>query len=99
PHPLAPLPLHHALPISSAARPRECSPRQQESRLAPWCFATRARFLASDSAATAHVHLRKVPGRAWNFPKMHVSGCCTIAGQETRSEEHTSELQSRGHLV
>src|SRR5437870_10828283 len=34
-----------------------------------------------------------------NFPHSHVSSATAEVAELTRSEEHTSELQSRGHLV
>src|SRR2546422_6694858 len=42
----------------------------------------------------------RVHGQAPHRPWFHRHGaCCRAAGGGTRSEEHTSELQSRLHLV
>src|SRR5437870_2791598 len=35
----------------------------------------------------------------WQHPKRYVLLGCEGSGEQRRSEEHTSELQSRGHLV
>src|SRR5207253_3826727 len=53
---------------------------------------------------TATTHASSVPDPYASVPPPSMSGnCITISGNPTtlspRSEEHTSELQSRGHLV
>src|SRR5439155_15029387 len=79
------LSLHDALPISGRAAPR-------------------AGIAASERQGAAdrreHAHARAGPGanpRAGARPGR--AAACAAARPAHRSEEHTSELQSRGHLV
>src|SRR5690625_2099189 len=68
----------------------------------PWSFTTTSSTRTSSDAATppyrrtiATQHLHK----ANHKPPPNISVTQRHCWQETRSEEHTSELQSRGHLV
>src|SRR5439155_22664353 len=87
------LSLHDALPISCGRTGHEAQPTVSR-RL--WRQSESTRFYA----ATTH----ELPGFACLFEN-HLSrgvGCAggqCVAAHPTRSEEHTSELQSRGHLV
>src|SRR5690625_6751472 len=79
-----------ALPISSprnggasAPSTRRCRPRTQRSRAQSWSYLVLRPFAFSTG------YLRPVRS----------SLSSTICPGSRRSEEHTSELQSRGHLV
>src|SRR5690606_41051585 len=85
--PLYPLSLHDALPICS---PPGCSPRT-------WRWSAPAPHPRSAPAVlSTHVEVvrRVVRRRAPGARALHARG-----GGPTRSEEHTSELQSRDNLV
>src|SRR5437660_8646215 len=62
--------------------------RPPRSTLFPYTTLFRSSARSSDAA----------PRRWWTRAPLRSSSGCA-AGSSTRSEEHTSELQSRGHLV
>src|SRR5207244_11327862 len=90
-HPqLSPLSLHDALPISR--------------RATPLCGATRTqiRRLELYSAGMRPTKMRTAASRRIGAPGFEASSntlYCLRPVNETRSEEHTSELQSPDHLV
>src|SRR2546429_9225520 len=69
--------------------------RPPRSTLFPYTTLFRSRTFRSCCSTSP------VPTCAWGNPRAPSPGCrCTAAGMtSTRSEEHTSELQSRLHLV
>src|SRR5207253_8019901 len=80
------LSLHDALPILSRR-----SRSRAWSRIGKRCFATNAQRCAAPRAAWP---------AALRFSASTVrTGSSFRSSRTTRSEEHTSELQSRGHLV
>src|SRR5207253_6913001 len=82
------LSLHDALPISRTMRLRVplVTIAPEIARSASICNASRAPSInAGDSHAKCSSHLRSASGHD--------------SSGKPRSEEHTSELQSRGHLV
>src|SRR2546422_7789075 len=88
-----PLPLHAALPISSAG------PQRLENDIASLAP---GRFLLGQLARLDQaLHQRLVPGELHRLPVADQVGAAVadLRQEEVRSEEHTSELQSRLHLV
>src|SRR5690606_40054781 len=87
------LSLHDALPISWADLPgcRACDLRDYCQR----CFA--------DARAEVGSPLLPYPmacrGARWHYEARHGAAPRIAGGSETRSEEHTSEFQSRENLV
>src|SRR5207253_9066584 len=83
-----PLPLHDALPISTSAVGPRASPTGGRRATRRRAGSLRITPLA-DHRVEAYPSIGPAAG-----------GTATrAAGQRPRSEEHTSELQSRGHLV
>src|SRR5207253_8662350 len=70
-------------------------PSRRSSDLERW-RACGARAGAASSFSTSASTWRS---RAASWRSSWASGCCSTARVWSRSEEHTSELQSRGHLV
>src|SRR5690554_7117191 len=81
------LSLHDALPISPAGR----------SPWPPGCCAGRAPPPCTPSSSPSAERPQRLPSGAWrcSWPRSP----STSPMRSTRSEEHTSELQSRPHLV
>src|SRR5690625_6044820 len=52
-----------------------------------------------NTATTSSAEGRKIATKAINAPVMPDGGTALAAPRDRKSEEHTSELQSRGHLV
>src|SRR3989449_4055054 len=86
---ISPLPLHAALPISTARRPRAA-----RTPAARWPRAPRTHRIPPARRPTRG--LRGPPALASSYAPPYPE---TPAGTFLRSEEHTSELQSRLHLV
>src|SRR5207253_10057449 len=96
-HGIPPLSLHDALPICS--RPGGQSPLL-------WPAAIRSRFFHSPIAARMEIwrtsvrdSVKKSSTPSQNFSRSESLLRPKTAKSLPRSEEHTSELQSRGHLV
>src|SRR5439155_26782747 len=87
------LSLHDALPISLSGAPE----RPPGSRLAGRC-STPSRDTVVLVAMTASMPRAATRSAIASIPDSSTSGA-TFTARGTRSEEHTSELQSRGHLV
>src|SRR5207253_11050904 len=83
------LSLHDALPISAAATDAPSASSRRGSRAA----STAPRRRIAPSAPTACV------AGAASAASTASTRSAASAGRTWRSEEHTSELQSRGHLV
>src|SRR5207253_9957479 len=93
--PPSPLPLHDALPIYLTAWSR----RGRSAQLRRWpCSLWRAILPPRSPPASSQDRLGSPCSRASTSPLRSPcpNGC---EGADWRSEEHTSELQSRGHLV
>src|SRR5207253_9158815 len=73
-------------------------PTRRSSDLSlPWCSPSSARLPGPEAG-----RLRLLPGAACRLWRRRTSGAASppsSAATGCRSEEHTSELQSRGHLV
>src|SRR5207253_9998360 len=95
PPPTYPLSLHDALPICSAAEPEtmpdQCGPNRKagEHQRAQPCEQTRGHEASADELGKdSRSGESRRPWKPITFDLF-----------DARSEEHTSELQSRGHLV
>src|SRR5206468_11458428 len=90
PHPaIAPLSLHDALPIFTAARPGSSSRTATSKGCSGDGDESQARSGGRDAA----------PAGVPQGPQSAGAGAPGRAGHRQRSEEHTSELQSRSDLV
>src|SRR5207253_9508677 len=79
------------LQLAPDRRPQHSFPTRRSSDLSPPHVTVRAAYLQIDLA------YRKLPAAEHTEPALEQFGLGQ--GVEDRSEEHTSELQSRGHLV
>src|SRR5439155_19832499 len=86
------LSLHDALPISSTSAATSSA---LPSRTNVWSVTSRAQRDAARSTWTTVSPLSTRIQRRSKTRRPRIAGCWRYA----RSEEHTSELQSRGHLV
>src|SRR5207253_11474847 len=92
-----PLSLHDALPISRLLREAWASARVQHPGIATF-------YEAGEVGGVEFIAMEYVPGRTLRDrlregPLPIDQALALVAGVLERSEEHTSELQSRGHLV
>src|SRR6266496_5239539 len=91
--------------VRPVPRPGEDEPRRRRDftvlAAAPELLAVRAAHDEPQPAADAQVDLgdRRVPVRARRIPAAQQLGACPGLEHHLRSEEHTSELQSRRDLV
>src|SRR5439155_19494133 len=87
------LSLHDALPISE----KSSSPRASSTSLR-WSSSVSVLRVTFSVASTVRpaISLRRSPTARWIDASASLRAC---SDAEARSEEHTSELQSRGHLV
>src|SRR5207253_9156242 len=81
-----------------------CSVAHRDLHSFPTRRSSDLRLASAEAAIQAAFHLRPDDGethlaRAWNLYHGHLDYEGALAELEVRSEEHTSELQSRGHLV
>src|SRR5439155_20821480 len=95
-------PIHHP-PLLHSFPTRRSSDLPAASELHREPTAATARAAEQPVGVPARVHVGAVP--RVDFPTsacvavLHVHAGCANAECDIRSEEHTSELQSRGHLV
>src|SRR5690606_41848080 len=93
------LSLHDALPIWRVARARGCRRRlddggaERAGRMGPGAVG------AGDATAVVARRRAGGGGRAAAAARHAGAACCARAARRVRSEEHTSELQSRENLV
>src|SRR5699024_12585825 len=99
PPPLSTLSLHDALPISACAVPRS----RDHTGARPHSRERTTRLRTTWHGAVGRLVVRRVGGGelrvALADPERHVDHDGALAGRTLRSEEHTSELQSRFDLV
>src|SRR2546429_4353356 len=88
---ISPLPLHDALPISPPAPSPRAAPTPATSARGPPAGARPRRYPPPPASGPPASRRARTSGRR--------GGGREAAGAPARSEEHTSELQSRLHLV
>src|SRR5207253_8667501 len=86
-----PLSLHDALPISAAFAQQRPLVTEDPETIGAGRVLVEAGI---DYAHDQHYPVSGLNGNLWRLPTIGIS-----LGLSSRSEEHTSELQSRGHLV
>src|SRR5207253_7684440 len=87
------LSLHDALPISN-----DCS-GQRARKLMPKFYLTTPIYYVNARPHVGHTYTTIVADTIARYKRMRGYDVVLLTGTDERSEEHTSELQSRGHLV